>query len=303
MKNIYKILGLLTLSGVVFTSCQEYGNTGESLIDYTPISATVTTEQSSYDISERMVKYNADNETPFFIPYTVTLAELAPVNAVIEIEQTGGTGSSADYYYDSVTIPSGSLVGSGKIYFTTNGDEEGLKTLELSAYSVANFDVAANSIDITIDDDYVDQILNLELAWEGIYTYVPDGLNAEVTVDFCSIDIDLLYYPSPDATDAYNISDGATGACPEVSGYENNTYGLPDGVYYLKASVYENKDSSLYEDAPVPLTLTWGVANQGSGIIVTEGLLLSSPAGTEIIVGVATVSDNGANIVVTPYNE
>ncbi|MHA7943117.1 hypothetical protein ACJOV8_008585 [Formosa sp. 3Alg 14/1] len=296
MKNIYKTLCLLTLSSFVFTACDDNDdNTGESSIDYTKINATVSTSQSSYEISE-IDAYLA--EDGLSIPFTVTLAEPSTADAVIDLAQTGGTADADDFHVSSVTVPAGSTTATGAIFIDANDYEEGDETLVISATSRANFNLADFSVEINIVDDYVSQILDLTLSWEGTYVYTPDGFNAEVTVDFCDIDVDIayVYFGS-----VYNLGGGATGDCPEHSAYEAGGYGLPDGEWTILADIYENNDANLFLDEPIPLTLDWSVANQGSGTITVDGLLLSTQAGTQIPVATVIVSEGGTNIVVTPY--
>lgn len=295
MKNIYKTLLLLTLSGFVFTSCDEdAGNTGESIVDYTKTGATVSTPDNNITVSESDAYASGDD---IMIPFTVTLAEATTASAVIDLVQTGGTADSDDYAVSNVMITPGNTTATGYIAIHSNGYIEGTETLELTAKSRANFNINDFVMNITIDDDYVNDHLDLDLVWEGSFTgAVGDG--ADLTLDFCTMDFDILIFD--ENLQDTGIYGGATGSCPEHA----TLTGLPDGLYYIVVDLYDNPLAEIINangTIGVPLTFSWSQEyfDDVTGSFVYDGFTTDDTSGTFPI---ATVTiENGYTYTIAPY--
>lgn len=291
MKKIYKSLFLLALSGVVLTSCDEDGgNTGESLIDYNNIGATISTASQSITVSEKEVYSNGGE---VHIPFTVTLAAPSTADAVIDLTQTGGSADADDFHVSSLVIPAGSTTGTGSIDLYSNGYIEDVETIELTASTRGNFNLNDFTMDITINDDYINDNIDFTLAWDG--TYTAEGTGATLELDYCAIDFDIFIYDS-EFTDL-GIYDGATGNCPE----HVTLSGLPDGTYYIAVDLYANPLSDFGATVSVPLTLSWSQEyfEDQAGSITFEGYTMADTSGT---FGVAQVTiENGHIFTVTPF--
>ncbi|QDO93784.1 hypothetical protein FNB79_07265 [Formosa sediminum] len=246
MKNIYKTFCLFALSGIALTSCEDSDDhTGESIIEYTKIGATVTSESQSYTVSESDIHTSGD----YTIPYYITLNEPVTVTTIIDLEQTGGEADSDDFETTSITVSPGDTTGTGYITIYSNAYVEGTETIELTAKSRANLNINDYTIDITIDDDYINDQLNFELNWEGSFTI--SGTGADLTLDFCAIDFDVYIYDE-NLTDT-GFYGAATESCPEST----TLSGLPDGLYYVIISLFDNPLSEYNVGAEVPLTFSW----------------------------------------------
>lgn len=268
---IKKFLLLFALSAIIL-SCEEDDQTGDSQIEFSRSTITLTTSSPSvFDES------SIDSEDPSTYQITVeaTIPEPQPVNAVVELYQTAGTATSSDYSFGKITIPAGYTSASGTVDILQTGDIEGEETLTISGKSVANFDVASFSHDVTIENDYINDQLELTLSWEGSAEHGDLSITS-----FCDIDFDLQIYDSAFNSLGYVL---ATSSCPE----NDVLYGLPDGTYYLVSELYDNPYSGLgYTDA-INLTLSWSQEyfeeTQGS-ITSTDFNLGSTPTVGGLIV-------------------
>ncbi|WP_298780624.1 hypothetical protein [uncultured Polaribacter sp.] len=243
MKKILKNVGVFALTCIFLTSCNENDdNTGASLINYSTATVTLTSS-SPTTFSENSI--DADDATTYAVTITATLTEVQPIDAVIDLVQTGGTANSSDFEAGTITIKAGNLTASASVNILQTGDIEGTETLEIGAVSRANFDVSSFTHSVSIEDDYINNQLALSLSWDSTAT------SDDITIgSFCEIDFDLILYDS-----AFNYLGYVLGStdCPE----ENVLYGLADGTYYLVADLYSNPYSSLGLTDTIPLTLSW----------------------------------------------
>lgn len=263
MKNKINILLSSILAFGLLISCNEDDDaTGASALDYSP--ATVTLSSSSpTSFSESDI--DEDNASTYEIVITASVSEPQVVNAVINIVQSGGTATSDDYEAGTITIKAGDLTGSTTINILKTGDIEGMETLELTGTSPSNFNVSPFTFSATIEDDYVNDLLDLTLSWDGS---AEDGdLKLE---SFCDVDFDLILYDSAFSSLGYVLG---SSACPE----HDTLSGLADGTYYLVADLWSNPYSGLGLTDTLPLTLTWSQEHfETSGSISSENYNLSS---------------------------
>lgn len=287
MKNIINKLGVFALACLAFTSCEsEDDNTGDSLINYSP--ATVTLSSSSpTTFSESAI--DADDASTFQIEIMATLASAQPVDAVIDLVKTGGTASSSDFEAHTITIPAGLLSGSATVDILQTGDIEGSETLQITGKSRANFNVTPYTFSATINEDYINDQLELTLSWDGMAT---DG---DVSIDsFCDIDFDLILY---DGAFGYMGYVAGTSACPEHTFLS----GLPDGTYYLVTDLWSNPYSGLGFTDTIPVTLSWAQEFfDNSGSLSTDAYTLSSADGLGGLIVVLEVA-NGYNYTLSAF--
>ncbi|WP_299778377.1 hypothetical protein [uncultured Formosa sp.] len=283
MKNIYKTFCLLALSGFVFTSCDDSDdNTGDSLIDYTKVGAIVSTPNPSITVSESDIHSSGED---YIIPYTVTLNEAVTATTIIELIQTDGEADTEDYETSVITVTPGNTTGTGYITIFSNGYIEGTETLELTANSRANVTINDYAINITIDDDYINDQLNFELSWSGTFTAaVGDG--ADLVLDFCAMDFDIYIYDA-NLNDT-GFYDAATGSCPETA----TLSGLEDGFYYVVVDLYENPLDIYGGEISVPLTFSWSqdYFDDVTGSTTLEAYTTVSTSGTYAIATI-TIQD------------
>lgn len=288
MKNKINILLSSLLICGLMTSCNEEDDlTGESLLDYTP--STVTLSSSSpTTFSESAI--DEDDASTYEIVITASIPAPQPVNAVIEIYQSGGTASSDDFESTTITILAGDTSASGSVNILQTGGIEGTETLQLTGKAVSNFNVAPYTFNATISDDYINDNLDLTLSWDGS---AEDG---DITIaSFCDIDFDLLLYDSAFGFVGYVLG---SADCPE----EGPISGLADGTYYLVTDLYANPFSGLGFTDTLPLTLSWNQQYfDTSGSISSDAFTLSSvPAGPGGLIVVLEVS-NGYEYTLSPF--
>ena len=291
MKNILKTMGLVALSGIFFTACNEDDNTGESVIDYTP--ATITLASTSPTMIDESGIDGTDAST-YQIEVVATLAEPQPVNAVIDLVQVGGSADSADFEGHTITIPAGSTTGSATVDILQTGDIEGDETLVIGGSSRANFNIASFEHTVTITNDYINTFIDLELDWEGEVTIEEEDVSS-TTVELCAIDFDVVLF---DASTFANLGYlMATASCPE-----SDSYSFGDGEYLLIAELYDNPHAGFGDTSDVPLTLNFNheyFDNSGS-IVVTGAFNLSATTG-QAPIAYLTVSNGGQTYEVTAY--
>lgn len=287
MKNILNKIGVFTLACLAFTSCDsEDDNTGDSLINYSP--ATVTLSSSSPTMFDESA-IDADDASTFQIEVTATLTEAQPVDAVIDLVQVGGSASSSDYEAHTITIPAGSLMGSATVDIMQTGDIEGDETLQITGKSRANFNVSPFTFNATIGNDYINDHLDLVLSWEG--TAVLGDLSL---ISYCDLDFDLILYDATFTQLGYVLG---SSACPE----EDYLNGLPDGTYYLVTDLYSNPYFEIGFTDIIPLTLSWSQEYfETSGSLSTEAYTLSSEDGLGGLIVVLEVT-NGYEYTLSPF--
>ncbi|MEP3837979.1 MAG: hypothetical protein ABJM36_10035 [Algibacter sp.] len=288
MKNIINKIGVFTLACFAFTSCEtEDDNTGASLLDYSP--ATITLSSSSPTTFDESA-IDADVASTYQIEVTATLASSQPVDAVIDLVQTGGSASASDFSAHTITIPAGSLTASATVDILQTGDIEGSETLEISGKSRANFNVSPFTFNATIENDYINDHLDLTLSWDGS---AEDG---DLSImSFCDMDFDLVLYDESFTALGYVLG---SSACPE----EDYLNGLSDGTYYLVSELYANPYSDLGFTDVVPLTLSWSQEHfDTSGSLSSDTTTLSTAAGDQGALIVVLEVTNGYNYTLSPF--
>lgn len=290
MKNIINKIGVFALSCLAFTSCDSDDNTGDSILNYSP--ATVTLSSSSpTTFAESGI--NTDVASTYQIEITATLAEAQPVDAVIDLVQSGGSADAGDFEAHTITIPAGSLTSSATVDILQTGEIEGTETLEITGKSRANFDIAPYTFSATISDDYVTDFLDIELNWDGEVTIDEDNVTA--TYNLCAMDFDILIYDASFADTG--IYDAATGACPEHVSFGS---GMPDGDYIIVVDLYGNDLSGLELGETVAVNLNYSQDNfDNSGTITNTSDYTTDSAGGTI--AIATVTKSGYNYTVAPF--
>lgn len=278
MKNIFKTIGLLALTGLIFTSCNdEDENTGQSLIDnFTPVAVQVSTLQSSYTFSEK----NIDSADPLTntINVTATLPEPQVIDAVLEFVVSGNNDHDIELGSDRVVIKAGSTSATTAITIMQTGEIEGTENFVVSLKSLGNF-TTDFSLPITINDDYINNSLDVSAAWAGSYTYSVTG--AEVTIDFCDMDFDVVLYDEAGTTPLDYPA--ATSSCPESGAVS----GAPDGKYKLALDLYENDLAVFGANRPVPITVTYGQEYISEPVTFTyDGFTTDSPTGVVMVADV-----------------
>ena len=265
MKTLIKTLSTLAVAALLSTSCSEdTDNTGDSNINFSP--ATVTLSSPSPNVFDESA-IDADVPSTYQILIEATLDAPQPVNAVIDIVQTGGSADSNDFETGTITILAGDLTGSTSINILQTGDIEGTETLQLTGKSVSNFNVSPFTYSGTIEGDYINNQLDLTLSWDG------SAVSGDLSItSFCDMDFDLILYDS--AFDYVGYVLGST-ACPE----HDLLGGLADGTYYLVTDLWANPYSGIGLTDEVPLTLTWSQEYfpEIAGSISSSSYNLSSP--------------------------
>ncbi|MDA9317086.1 hypothetical protein N9Q58_04140 [Polaribacter sp.] len=289
MKNILKTISFLTIGALMISACSDNENfTGNSSLEFTPVNVTLTTSQSSYSFDENAI--DSDDPTTNSVTITANIDEPQHVDAVISFTQTEGTTDGDDYSIGVIRIPAGATSASTSLEINKTGDIEGTETFNLSAAIQSNFKLAnAFNLPITIENDYINDVLEFSTTWAGEYSFNQGA--SQTTVNFCSIDFDVLLFT---ASGAFVQSLGATLSCNETG----EISGLPDGDYYLVINLYSNVLSNYLQTETVPITISYNQDFFDSGSFVNNSFNLFSPSG--LTNAVATITKSGYNYTVTP---
>ena len=290
MKNIFKSIGVLALTGIIFTSCNEDDNTGQSTMDYSPVTVTLSS-LSSTTIDETAI--DSDDASTYTVTIDASIPEAQFIEYKIDLVQTGGTADSNDLSLGTITIPAGSNSGSATVEIMKTGDIEGDETFSVTGVSRANAIVAPYEFTGTITNDYINDVLEMELNWDGTVEFETD--NSSGQYDFCGMDFDVLVYDPVTFTDL-GMYDGATAACPENINFDSST---PDGDYLMVVDLYDNPYSTLGLSADVPVTLHYSQEYFGD----TDGSFTTvyntdDAAGTRATV---IITKSGYNYTITPF--
>ncbi|MCB0388814.1 MAG: hypothetical protein KDD23_09185 [Winogradskyella sp.] len=297
MKNKLKSIFLLALSaGVLATSCSEDDHTGASMINYTSPTVTLSTASTNVVVDESMI----DPDLGYVIEVTASIPEPVFVDLHIPLVQTGGTADSSDFTAGTIVITSGHTSASANvtIWRECESGVEGDETLEISfADNIANAKMSPFSMDISIENDWVNDVIEITFDWSGELTY-DSGLPSENTIDFCSIDID--YIITDDLGNALGYIAG-TGDCPEIA----EVSGLADGTYFIIAELYDQPFSAPEYDGPlttIPQTVTWMQCGFPAtiGEFSNDLLTTATPTGDVLPIAVLEVT-GGYNYTVTPF--
>ncbi len=288
MKNITKLLFVITTLALVFVGCDKDDYTGHSRVNYVAPTVTFSTSGGN-NISFQETSIDVDNGEEVVIE--ATLSEAVQFDIYIDLTQTGGTVDGSDYEVSRIYIPSLQTTGTGTVTFFKTGNVEGDETLELTANANSANVNGSDVFNFTIEDDYVNDVISFTFDWSGSYSYTPFG-SVEVTADYCDIDMDFLLFDS-----AFNNIppwDAATGSCPE----HFDLSGLADGSYYLVSDMWDNPLAALNTNQDMPITVSYNQDYFGSGEFVYNGYNTNDTSGMYII-AVLEVS-GGYNYVVTP---
>lgn len=294
MKKILKQITLLSLTGLLFVGCSEDDYTGLSQIDYSKRTVTLTSSSNNVTFDESMI--DPDDASTYSVTVTANITEAAPVNIVIPLVQTGGTGDSGDFSAGTITIPAGFTSASTTVEILQDCESgvEGNETLEIgAANNIANANVNPFTLNITIENDWVNDVIEFEFDWSGELTYTA-GVPAEVTIDFCDADIDFALADNGGNVLGYIA---ATASCPEAGGFS----GLPDGTYFILAEVYDNPFSGLGLTDTMPITTTYSQCGfDTAGSFVNSVLNTATISGDVIPLATVEIS-GGYNYTVTPW--
>ena len=294
MKKILKQITLLSLTGLLFVGCSEDDYTGLSQIDYSKRTVTLTSSSNNVTFDETLI--DPDDASTYSVTVTANISEAAPVNIVIPLVQTGGTGDSGDFSAGTITIPAGFTSASTTVEVLQDCESgiEGDETLEIgAANNIANANVNPFTLNITIENDWVNDVIEFEFDWSGELTYT-SGVPAEVTIDFCDADIDFALADAGGNILGYIA---ATAGCPEVGGFS----GLPDGNYFILAEVWDNPFEGEGLTEPMSITTTYSQCGfDTAGSFVNSALTTATISGD--IIPIATVQISGGyNYTVTPW--
>ncbi|WP_417867017.1 hypothetical protein [Xanthomarina gelatinilytica] len=294
MKKILKQITLLSLTGLLFVGCSEDDYTGLSQIDYSKRTVTLTSSSNNVTFDETLI--DPDDASTYSVTVTANISEAAPVNIVIPLVQTGGTGDSGDFSAGTITIPAGFTSASTTVEILQDCESgvEGNETLEIgAANNIANANVNPFTLNITIENDWVNDVIEFEFDWSGELTYTA-GVPAEVTIDFCDADIDFALADNGGNVLGYIA---ATASCPEAGGFS----GLPDGTYFILAEVYDNPFSGLGLTDTMPITTTYSQCGfDTAGSFVNSVLNTATISGDVIPLATVEIS-GGYNYTVTPW--
>lgn len=275
MKKIIKNIGLLALSSLLFTGCNDDDASGDSLINFSTVQVTLTSDMNNVVIDESAI----DVDNPTVITVTATIAEPSPVSLRIPLEWKSGSANGSDYTAATIVIPAYTATSaSTTVIVEKTGDVEGNETLVLGPAKAPNLTTNNFELAIDIQNDYINDVLSMEVDWAGTGTYTA-GIPADVTLDFCEMDLDLLVYDSTFADTG--IYDAATGSCPESV----DLSALADGTYYLVVNVYANPFSALGAGIAVPVTTTYSqeyFIDETS--FVNSNVSTDTPAGSDILI-------------------
>lgn len=293
MKKINKMLFLVALSvGIFTTSCSEDDYTGASMINYSSPTVTLSTASTNVVVDESAIPEDGE----FLIPVTASISEPVLADIHIPLVQTGGTADAHDFDLGTMIITSGTTSATTNIviYNTCDTGVEGNETLTVSfADNIANAKMSPFSMDISIENDWVNDVIEFEFDWSGELTYTA-GVPAEVTIDFCDADIDFALADNGGNVLGYIA---ATASCPEAGGFS----GLPDGTYFILAEVYDNPFSGLGLTDTMPITTTYSQCGfDTAGSFVNSVLNTATISGDVIPLATVEIS-GGYNYTVTPW--
>ena len=288
MKNITKLLFVITTLALVFVGCDNDDYTGHSKINFNAPTATYSsTAGNNITVLESSV--DPDDGETFTIE--ATLSEAVQFDTYIDLTQTGGTVDGGDYEVTRIFVPSLHTTGTGTVTFFKTGNVEGDETLELTANTNSANVNGSDVFNFTIEDDYVNDVISFTFDWSGSYSYTPFG-SVEVTADYCDIDMDFLIFDG--GFNIVPVFDAATGSCPEHFDLSS----LGDGIYYLVADMWENPIAGLNMNQDLPITISYDQEYFGSGEFVYNGYNTNDTSGMYII---ATLEVSGGyNYVVAP---
>lgn len=289
MKYITKIFFLVLIIG--FVSCETDKYTGYSTVKFTPPTATYAITGGSNTITvDETATSPADGQV---FTVTATLSEAVPFDTFIDITQTGGTATAADFSTTRIFVPKLMTTGTGTITINRTGDLEGDETLELSTNTDSPNVNGSDTFTFNIVNDYVNDDLIINVAWCGDFDF-DLGAEGHLTGNFDLIDIDALVFDS-----TFNLVSNftaATGACPENLHFG----GMPDGLYYVIIDVYDNPLASFALGETIPLNASYSQEYFINSTPILHSLTLTTDS-TGTLGVMCSVQKTGYNFVVTAY--
>ena len=190
-----------------------------------------------------------ENTDTFQTTITATLSEAKTVDAIIDITQISGNADEDDFSFDStIIIEAGQTSASSVLEVYRTQDPEGTETFTLSASSRANFSIDFEQT-FSIENDYINDVLNLSISWDNTYTYNDNG--SIITLEACNeIDLDVYLY---DLDYNYVATIAESADCPELGSISN----LDDGNYMIGVYLYDSYLASYGLNQTLPLTITY----------------------------------------------
>jgi len=192
---------------------------------------------------------NPEDPNTYQTIITATLSEVKSVDAIIDFSQTSGTSNNDDYTIDStIIIKAGQLSNSSVLEVFKTQDVEGTETFTIEASSRANFTVDFE-LPITIENDFINDILNITTSWDNSYTITENGTTT--TLEACNeVDLDIYLY---DLDYEYITTIAESFDCPETGSISN----LEDGTYMIGVYLYNNFLDAYALNETLPLTITY----------------------------------------------
>lgn len=292
MKNYLNKLFLSVATLTLVMSCNSDDDNGVSAEGYTPVAITASSVENNVTVMENAIVGGMASYT-----ITATIPSPQVVHTIMNLSQTGGTAvQGLDFDFDhNIIISPGDTSGTATVNVYASGDIETSDdtfTLTASTGDDKSFLTSPFSFSGTITDDYINDVLDIELSWDGEFED-PDFVTIH---SFCNMDFDVLIYEGTADTQIY---DAATGACPEMVSLSNAN--IVDGVdYTIIVSLYNNPFISLAIAESVPLKLAYNI-----DLIDFSGVLdineYTTDSGNDTNIGVATIVKNGNEYTVTPF--
>ncbi|WP_452228652.1 MULTISPECIES: hypothetical protein [unclassified Lacinutrix] len=294
MKKTIKNIALLLFTGIIFTACDNDDATGDSIIDYSSVEVTLSSTMNNTVIDESLI----DPDDLPVVTLTATIAEPNPLSLRVPIViANSSTADADDFIMAELIIPALQTSATIEIEIAKNGYVEGNETLVLTGVDAAGMTVTPFELTIDIENDYINDVLDLTLSWDGEFE------NGDLTLtSICAIDYDIVLANSAGAIVSYIAG---TADCPEVGSIS----GLADGTYYILADMYENPYSGDGFTDTIPLTLEYSQEYfTTSGVITNANHTLGTVQSTHDAVGnsafdaaagIAIIEVSGYNYTVT----
>ncbi|WP_417238798.1 hypothetical protein [Bizionia sp.] len=287
-KNSIKYLSLSVLLLTALTSCDDDDFNEVPAVAYSPVAVTMSATDNNVTVLE------TDGEATFTI--TASIAEPQELDYAIVLEQTSGDATEGeDFDFDhTIIISAGSTSSSADVVIYATGDIENDETFTITAKSAdTNIILSPFTFNATISGDYINDVLDLVLSWDGSFS--ENGVNID---SFCPIDMDLILYDGNGNQIDYIAG---TSDCPEVG----SVSGLADGMYMIAADLYENPFENYGFNEPIPVKLTYSqdFLMPETTFDYSGGYTLSTPGSDTFgnVLFIATlVVQNGYEYTVTP---
>lgn len=239
-KNSIKYLAMSALLLTAFTSCEDDDFDAVNAVPYAPVNVTVTANDNDVTVLE------TDGEVTYTI--TASITEPQELDYPILFEKTSGNATEGfDFDFDqNIVIFAGTTSATAEIVIYKTGDiEEDDETFSITAKSAdTNMILSPFTFNATITGDYINDVLDLVLSWDGSAT--SNGVSID---SFCPMDLDLILYDAGGAQIDYIAG---TSDCPEVGSVSE----LADGTYQIAIDLYENpfENAGFTDVLPVQLT-------------------------------------------------